>query len=104
MSHAPQEHRCQRQNPNCRHYGNQQWHQVVYIGVLLLSALHTDLSDGADYAAVGAMFAHQVDDTVSDLFNRHPAVHPILSHMDGHMDLVVSGGGRLTAQGDGQLC
>lgn len=30
MSHAPQEHRRQRQNPDCRHYGNQQRHQVVY--------------------------------------------------------------------------
>lgn len=30
MSHAPQEHWCQCQNPDCRHYGDQQWHQIVY--------------------------------------------------------------------------
>lgn len=100
MSHAPQEHRCQRQNPDCRHYGNQQWHQVVYIRVLLLSALHADLSNGADDAAVGAVFAHQVDDAVSDVFDGHPSVHAILSHMDGNMDLVIGDRRCLAAHGD----
>lgn len=30
MPHAPQKHRSQHQNPDRRHYGHQQWHQVVY--------------------------------------------------------------------------
>lgn len=30
MPHTPQEHRRQGQNPERCHYGNQQWHQVVY--------------------------------------------------------------------------
>lgn len=30
MPHTPQEHRRQGQNPDRRHDGNQQWHQVVY--------------------------------------------------------------------------
>lgn len=30
MAHTPQEHRRQGQNPDRRHNGNQQWHQVVY--------------------------------------------------------------------------
>ncbi len=51
------------------------------VGVLRLSALNTDLSDGADDGAVRAVFAHQIDDAVRDFFNSNPAVDAILSHM-----------------------
>lgn len=97
---APQQHRSNRQSPDDDHRGNQQRHQVVCIGIEVLSSLDANLRDGADDGTVGAPLTDQIHDPVCDFLDEGHASRLVLRR-DGYVDLVVGTERRLAGHGDG---